>query len=167
MVGLSQMETETTRTQSRSLLPSVFSWMSLATRTRDLTTWELKSLFSSAQPAGSAVGGCFCQVSDYCELWTLRDHTAIINHFRSNYDMCDDNPSCPITPGRQVIEFEIDPTKLFTNLFRMIHYDLVSTKVIEMYSKYRIILQYQTWRTLPCWQSVFSVCLSVGDPSPG
>uniref|UniRef100_A0A8R1HGP7 MD-2-related lipid-recognition domain-containing protein n=1 Tax=Caenorhabditis japonica TaxID=281687 RepID=A0A8R1HGP7_CAEJA len=46
---------------------------------------------------------------------------------RSNYDMCEDNPSCPITPGRQVIEFEIDPTKLFTNFFRMIHYDLVGT----------------------------------------
>uniref|UniRef100_A0A8R1HGV3 MD-2-related lipid-recognition domain-containing protein n=1 Tax=Caenorhabditis japonica TaxID=281687 RepID=A0A8R1HGV3_CAEJA len=45
----------------------------------------------------------------------------------SNYDMCEDNPSCPITPGRQVIEFEIDPTKLFTNFFRMIHYDLVGT----------------------------------------
>ncbi|CAI5454800.1 unnamed protein product [Caenorhabditis angaria] len=42
----------------------------------------------------------------------------------SNYDMCDDNPSCPITRGRQVIEFELDPTKLFTNIFRMIHYDM-------------------------------------------
>lgn len=59
--------------------------------------------------------------------------------------MCDDNPSCPVTPGRQVIEFEIDPTKLFTNLFRMIHYDLVGTdhKVNAM----AIVLE-SRWRTL-------------------
>ncbi|UMM41304.1 hypothetical protein L5515_017623 [Caenorhabditis briggsae] len=48
----------------------------------------------------------------------------------SNYDMCDDNPSCPVSPGRQVIEFEIDPTKLFTNLFRMIHYDLSAYQLV-------------------------------------
>ncbi|CAB3410441.1 unnamed protein product [Caenorhabditis bovis] len=48
----------------------------------------------------------------------------------SNYEMCDDNPSCPITPGRQVIEFEIDPTKLFTNVFRLIHYDLSAYQLV-------------------------------------
>ncbi|CAI2356958.1 unnamed protein product [Caenorhabditis sp. 36 PRJEB53466] len=56
----------------------------------------------------------------------------------SNYDMCDDNPSCPVSPGRQVIEFEIDPTKLFTNLFRMIHYDLVGT---DHKSAYQLVIR--------------------------
>ncbi|KAK6029657.1 hypothetical protein OSTOST_04231 [Ostertagia ostertagi] len=44
----------------------------------------------------------------------------------NNYDLCQDNPSCPLSPGRQVLEFTLDPSRLFTRLFRMIHYDMVS-----------------------------------------
>lgn len=49
--------------------------------------------------------------------------------FRNNYDVCQDNPSCPLSPGRQVLEFTMDPSKLFRRLFRMIHYDMVNSRV--------------------------------------
>ncbi|KHJ99612.1 hypothetical protein OESDEN_00383 [Oesophagostomum dentatum] len=48
----------------------------------------------------------------------------------SNYDMCADNPSCPLSPGRQVLEFTIDPTRLFTRLFRMIHSDMSAYQLV-------------------------------------
>ncbi|CAI4226312.1 unnamed protein product [Auanema sp. JU1783] len=48
----------------------------------------------------------------------------------SNSDMCDDNPSCPISPGRQVIEFAVDPTRLFTRLFRIIHDDMIGYQLV-------------------------------------
>ncbi|KAL6725065.1 hypothetical protein Aduo_019885 [Ancylostoma duodenale] len=48
----------------------------------------------------------------------------------SNYEMCADNPSCPLSPGRQVLEFTIDTTRLFTRLFRMIHYDMSAYQLV-------------------------------------
>ncbi|VDM76160.1 unnamed protein product [Strongylus vulgaris] len=44
---------------------------------------------------------------------------------RNNYDMCADNPSCPLSPGRQVLEFTLDPMRLINRFFRMIHNDMV------------------------------------------
>ncbi|CAD6185431.1 unnamed protein product [Caenorhabditis auriculariae] len=48
----------------------------------------------------------------------------------SNYDMCDDNPSCPVAPGRQVLEFVLDPSRLFTRIFRMIHHDMSAYQLV-------------------------------------
>ncbi|VDP60375.1 unnamed protein product [Heligmosomoides polygyrus] len=50
--------------------------------------------------------------------------------FRNNYDVCQDNPSCPLSPGRQVLEFTMDPSKLFRRLFRMIHYDMSAYQLV-------------------------------------
>uniref|UniRef100_A0A914ENL6 MD-2-related lipid-recognition domain-containing protein n=1 Tax=Acrobeloides nanus TaxID=290746 RepID=A0A914ENL6_9BILA len=38
-----------------------------------------------------------------------------------NYDVCDDNLSCPVYPGRQVIEIVIRPKIIFSGIFKMIH----------------------------------------------
>ncbi|KAE9553287.1 hypothetical protein FO519_003500 [Halicephalobus sp. NKZ332] len=38
-----------------------------------------------------------------------------------NYDVCEDNLSCPIYPGRQVIEVTLNPTIAFSGIFKMIH----------------------------------------------
>lgn len=35
--------------------------------------------------------------------------------------MCDENPSCPVVPGRQVFEVTIDPSILFSGFFRVFH----------------------------------------------
>lgn len=48
----------------------------------------------------------------------------------NNYDVCQDNPSCPLSPGRQVLEFTMDPSKLFRRLFRMIHYDMSAYQLV-------------------------------------
>ncbi|WKY15509.1 hypothetical protein Q1695_000748 [Nippostrongylus brasiliensis] len=48
----------------------------------------------------------------------------------NNDDLCLDNPSCPLSPGRQVLEFSLDPSKLFTRLFRMIHYDMSAYQLV-------------------------------------
>ncbi|KAK6048389.1 hypothetical protein COOONC_14106, partial [Cooperia oncophora] len=52
--------------------------------------------------------------------WMFLPSFGMIN----NYDLCQDNPSCPLSPGRQVLEFTLDPSRLFKRLFRMIHYDM-------------------------------------------
>uniref|UniRef100_A0A7E4V8G1 ML domain-containing protein n=1 Tax=Panagrellus redivivus TaxID=6233 RepID=A0A7E4V8G1_PANRE len=38
-----------------------------------------------------------------------------------NYDVCDDNLSCPIYPGRQVIEVAVKPRIAFSGIFKMLH----------------------------------------------
>lgn len=42
-------------------------------------------------------------------------------NFSDNYDVCEDNLSCPIYPGRQVIEVSINPKIAFAGIFKMVH----------------------------------------------
>uniref|UniRef100_A0A0N5ACV8 ML domain-containing protein n=1 Tax=Syphacia muris TaxID=451379 RepID=A0A0N5ACV8_9BILA len=48
----------------------------------------------------------------------------------SDYHLCDDNPSCPIAPGRQIFEITIDPSILFSGFFKMFHNDQVPYQLI-------------------------------------
>ncbi len=44
----------------------------------------------------------------------------------SNEDyVCQNNPTCPIQPGQQVIEVMIDPSAMFSGIFRYFHNDQV------------------------------------------
>ncbi|KAH7717351.1 hypothetical protein AAVH_15214 [Aphelenchoides avenae] len=47
-----------------------------------------------------------------------------------NFDVCEDNLSCPVYPGRQVLEVAINPNIIFSGILKMIHSDRVPYKLV-------------------------------------
>ncbi|CAJ0955349.1 unnamed protein product, partial [Mesorhabditis belari] len=48
----------------------------------------------------------------------------------NNGDVCEENQSCPLGRGRQVLELPLDPQKLFTRFFRMFHNDMQAYQLV-------------------------------------
>ncbi|CAJ0583431.1 unnamed protein product, partial [Mesorhabditis spiculigera] len=48
----------------------------------------------------------------------------------NNGDVCEENQSCPLARGRQVLELPLEPQKLFTRFFRMFHNDMQAYQLI-------------------------------------
>jgi hypothetical protein len=51
-------------------------------------------------------------------------------------DICDENDSCPIFPGRQVLEIRLDPSSVFLAMLRlMLHDDKVGRIILILLFK--------------------------------
>uniref|UniRef100_A0A1I7XU99 CUB domain-containing protein n=1 Tax=Heterorhabditis bacteriophora TaxID=37862 RepID=A0A1I7XU99_HETBA len=82
---------------------------------------------------------------------------------RNDYDICSNNAFCPLVPGRQVIEFSVDPTPLFTRLFRMIHHDLVSLNTSNV--SYGTDANSSKLKLIRTFQSAYQLIIRLRDNS--
>jgi len=59
----------------------------------------------------------------YSDIWSIVKYIFVFllkrNFVRDLIDICEDNEGCPIFPGRQVLELQLEPAHVFLAMLRL------------------------------------------------